>query len=207
MNLFTNLKLSDRRWIFGLGGPVLGPGILFWGKLIGLLILSFLLSKISWSQLSFLEWGVFSVGLTQGFSAGIFIILGFLLLVSYRGTHNKESKALFYNLNQLLVIFWIPVAIFFLLLTIHSGLLGGPDMGIQGNDSGLYTLNWYLDRFDKIIPEVFIISFPYYIYQIVMLFWSIWAAFSLVKWSRWIWKGIYREGFWKALAKHSDNEK
>jgi len=208
VNLKTKIEMSDSRWVFAVGGPVLGPAILFWGKLIGLIIISFFLSKISWIPMSFTQWGILSLGMTQGFSAGILIVFGFLLFTAYRNSSEIKLSNGWYNVSQLITIFWTIMSISTFLFIIQSGLLGGPDMGIEGNLSSSYTLNWFSDRFTNTLPQSYVISLPKLAYQISMLLWSIWAAFSIASWSKWIWSGIYVDGFWKKLERKpkKDNE-
>jgi len=82
---------------------------------------------------------------------------------------------------------------------LHNGLLGGPLMSIEGNNSTSTILNWFVDRYSSILPKVWVFSLPTIVYQILMLLWAIWMTFTLIKWIPWMWDGLYGEGFFKSV--------
>ncbi|CAM9868901.1 unnamed protein product, partial [Chrysoparadoxa australica] len=199
INLKLQVRVPNNRWILAVGGPLMGPAVLFWGKLISLIILGFFLSKISWCPLGFLHWSVLFLGLTQGENFGIMVVGGFLLFLSFRRIAFKNFGKFGYNFSSLIGIFWglISVGAFFSIL--RNGLLGGPLMSIEGNDSSSVILNWFVDRYDMILPKVWIFSLPTITYQVLMLLWAIWMTFTLIKWMPWMWEGLYGEGFFKSV--------
>ncbi len=76
---------------------------------------------------------------------------------------------------------------------------------VTGNGSNAYQLNWFSDRIMAQTPEVVLWSVPVYIYRVMMLLWSIWLAFSFLKWVKWGWKSFTQDGVWRHIesrAKH-----
>ncbi|MCF8059048.1 MAG: hypothetical protein K9K67_07115 [Bacteriovoracaceae bacterium] len=200
INLKIKVNIPRERWILAVGGPVMGPAVLFWGKLFALIILAFFLGKISWCPLSFLQWSLLFIGLTQGESSGIMFVTGYILFLCLRKSTFKTNRPWVYNLQSLLAIIGAFICIGTLITILSNGLLGGPIMGIVGNDSTAYVLNWFADRFLSTVPNIWIFSLPTFAYQVLMLFWAIWMSLAVVKWVPWIWEGLYGDGFYKAFS-------
>jgi len=76
---------------------------------------------------------------------------------------------------------------------VSVGLLGNPDMMIAGNGSYGNFLNWYSDRIFGVLPKPTVISVSIWYYRLLMLLWSIWVAFALIKWLKWAW-GVFSQG-------------
>ncbi len=199
INLKLKVNIPRERWVLAVGGPIMGPAVLFWGKLFALIILAFFLGKIAWCPLNFLHWSLLFIGLTQGENFGLFFVSGYILFLCLRKTAFQTSKTWVYNFQSLFAIFGGLIAIGTLISILSNGLLGGPVMNITGNDSSVYLLNWFVDRFDSTMPKLWILSLPTFTYQVLMLFWAIWMSLTLVKWVPWIWEGLYGEGFFKPL--------
>lgn len=199
INLKLKVSVPRDRWILAVGGPLMGPAVLFWGKLLALFILGFFLSKISWCPLSFINWSVLFLGLTQGANGGIFWVTGYLIFLSYRKMTFKSYKKATYNITSILALLGGLISVGNFINILKNGLLGGPLMSIEGNDSSSLMLNWFVDRYDSILPEVWVISLPTIAYQILMLLWAIWMTFTLIKWVPWMWEGLYGDGFFKSI--------
>ena len=58
-------------------------------------------------------------------------------------------------------------------------------------------LNWYQDRIGAQMPEAWVLSLPLWSYRLLMLLWSLWLAFSLLKWLRWGWSCWSMGGWWR----------
>jgi hypothetical protein len=200
INLKLKVKVPRDRWILAVGGPIMGPAVLFWGKLLALFVLGFLLSKISWCPLSFLNWSVLFLGLTQGANAGILWVTGYLIFLSFRKMTFKNYSKAVYNLTSIMALFGGLVSVGNFINILRNGLLGGPLMSIEGNDSSSTVLNWFVDRYDVILPDVWVLSLPTFAYQVLMLLWAIWMTFTLIKWVPWMWEGLYGEGFFKSIG-------
>jgi len=49
-----------------------------------------------------------------------------------------------------------------------------------------------------LLPQAWMITVPVMSYRILMLLWSIWLAFALIKWLRWSWTCYTQGGYWKS---------
>ena len=104
-----------------------------------------------------------------------------------------------FNLVQILLVLLTVAALAGLYTAIEGGLLGMPDMQIAGNGSTRLLLNWTQDRIDGAMPEPWVMSLPQWVYHVLMLFWSLWLAFSLLSWLRWGWRCFSTPRRWQAI--------
>lgn len=79
---------------------------------------------------------------------------------------------------------------------VSAGLLGNPDMMIVGNQSYGNYLNWYSDRLLNTLPEPTVMSVSIWYYRALMLVWSIWVAFALIRWLKWTWTVFGQGEIW-----------
>ena len=84
-----------------------------------------------------------------------------------------------------------------------QGLLGAPEMQIAGNDSNAYQLNWYQDRSAGPLPTAWVISAPILLYRGLMLAWSLWLAYALLRWLGWAWECFSADGLWRPLRRRN----
>ena len=84
---------------------------------------------------------------------------------------------------------------------VSNGLLGNPEMQIAGNGSSHTLLNWYQDRIGDSLPQVWVISLPVLAYRFLMLAWSMWMAFALIRWLQWGWGCFSHDRLWMPLRK------
>ncbi|CAA6816077.1 MAG: Unknown protein [uncultured Sulfurovum sp.] len=84
---------------------------------------------------------------------------------------------------------------------VSVGLLGNPEMMIAGNNSYGNHLNWYSDRIGGTVPEPTVVSVSIWYYRALMLLWSIWIAFSLIKWLKWAWAVFSQGDMWSKSMK------
>jgi hypothetical protein len=91
--------------------------------------------------------------------------------------------------------------------SIKDGLLGYPQMNIQGNGSTGNQLNWYQDITASVLPQPLVVSVPIWVYRALMLIWALWLAFKMVNWLRWSWDSFTLGGYWrKVWDKKTSNE-
>ncbi|MDV7391360.1 hypothetical protein RZS08_08415, partial [Arthrospira platensis SPKY1] len=103
-----------------------------------------------------------------------------------------------FNLLQLALAALSIVTLLALVAAIPNGLLGSPDMGVVGNGSSQYQLNWFVDRGDATLTQAWVISIPLWIYRALMLVWSLWLALKLLGWLKWGWTAFTHEGYWRS---------
>lgn len=202
VNNAINIKPGANRWVLFTSGPRIGPAILFWGMLIVIVLISYGLGRIKETPLNSLQWIILGFGLSAAGPWGLVIIAACVFALRSRGSVNINKMSWqSFNLMQVGLVFLAFITISTLFNVIEQGLLGSPDMQISGNGSSSYQLNWFSDRIASVIPQAMFISVPIYIFRLLMLVWSIWLAFSLVKWAQWAWMNYSKDGYWKSSEK------
>jgi hypothetical protein len=199
VNSHVLLEMPEGRWTLFLGGPGLGPVVLFWSVLIVFLLASVGLWKTALSPLSLAQWVLFSLGLTQLSAPFAAFVAGWFILIGLRGKRPPSPRE--FNAVQVCLAVYTVVAAAFLLGAIHRGLLGTPDMQIAGNASSAELLRWYMDRSGTTSPRPWAISIPLWAYRAAMLLWALWLANSLIEWTRWAWSQFNAGGLWRVAEK------
>ncbi len=202
VNANINITMPSNRWILFVNGPQMGPAVLFWSWIPIILGVAFALSKFSITPLRFRHWFLLLLGLSQTALAANAMIIMWLLALGWRGkSEYKELKEWKFNLLQAGLIFLSLIVFSLFLESIRTGLLGTPDMRIMGGGSYGNQLRWYADITSDIMPQPFILSISIWGYRILMLLWSLWLAFSLVKWCGWGWKNFTLGDYWRSTPK------
>ncbi len=198
VNATTTISVPGSRWLLLLGGPPVGPAILFWSLLLILLVISLALGSIRWTPLRGAHWLLLSIGLSQVDEVAGAIFVGWLLALGYRARNRGESLgAVLFDLRQLLLAAWTLVALGILGVSLYQGLLGPPEMQVRGNGSSAELLRWYVDRSPAVLPSAWMVSVPIWFYRAAMLAWALWIALSLLRWLRWGWEAFTAGGTWK----------
>ncbi len=84
VNARTNVDLPRDRWVLFVGGPRLGPAVLFWGVLAALLLAAVALGRLGLAPLGTGRWFVLGLGFTQApIWAGV-VFAGWLLVLGLR---------------------------------------------------------------------------------------------------------------------------
>jgi hypothetical protein len=194
------VEAPQDRWTLFLGGPRLGPAVLFWGVLIVLAAVAWGLGKVPLTPLKAHEWLLLGLGLTQTPPETGLIIVGWLLALGWRGKEGEKWRNNGFNFMQLVLAFWTLAAMSSLFYAIQHGLLGLPEMQIEGNGSSAYHLNWFQDRSGTSLPQAWLVSVPLWIYRFLMLAWALWLASALMRWLRWGWSCYAAGSIWRKLA-------
>jgi hypothetical protein len=199
VNANTEVTLSHARWTLFVGGPRLGPVVRFWSLLLVLLVVALALGQVRWVPLRSWHWMLLAVGLAPVEVTLAAVVVGWLLLLGWRGRSSAEpsGKRLWFNVRQILIPLWTLVALGVLVVAVHGGLLGQPDMQIQGNGSTSSLLRWFQDRTGPVPESPWVLSVPLLVYRAAMLAWALWLALSVLRWLRWGWGTFGRGGMWK----------
>lgn len=202
----VNNKISlipgSKRWILLTSGPAMGPAVLFWGVFVIILIFSYGLGRIKGTPLNTLQWLLLWIGLSASEPVAAIVIVACIFALKARASLEvKAMKAITFNALQILLLVLAVLSVIALIVSIEQGLLGSPRMQISGNGSSAYQLNWFSDRIAQGLPEAGMISVPVYIYRLIMLAWSIWLAFAVIKWAKWGWAAFSHEEYWQSLPK------
>jgi hypothetical protein len=200
VNGTVHATLPSDRWALLLGGPRIGPAILFWGVVIALVLVALALSRIAVTPLKWRHWFLLGLGLTQAPLAMSAIVVAWLLALGLRARFSDRytSNRLF-NFGQVILALWTLAALASLFWAVQQGLLGTPEMQIVGNGSDSSSLNWYQDRTAPQLPIAWIVSAPLLVYKLLMLAWALWLAYALLRWLQWGWSCFSEGGYWRKL--------
>ncbi|MGQ0698725.1 MAG: hypothetical protein ACT4PZ_10845 [Panacagrimonas sp.] len=197
VNARVSVQLPEDRWVLLVGGPALGPAVLFWGVLAVLLLVAAALGRSGFTPLKTVQWALLMIGLSQLPLYGAALVAGWLFALSLRGRMPESWSANRFNFVQVLLALWTLAALSTLFGAVAQGLLGTPDMQIAGNGSSAFQLQWYQDRFATNLPSAWVISVSIWFYRGLMLLWALWLANSLLNWLRWGWAQYASNGLWK----------
>ncbi|OLE66749.1 MAG: hypothetical protein AUG09_05975 [Acidobacteria bacterium 13_1_20CM_2_68_7] len=201
VNAVVSIAMPPDRWTLFLGGPRLGPAVLFWGLLIVSLLVSLALGRSSLTPLRGRHWFLLSLGLTQAPAWIPVVIAAWLFGLGWRSAKGALASDAAFDLFQLLLAALSLGALAGLFWSITRGLLGLPEMQISGNGSSSGDLRWYLDRADDGLPRPWVVSVPLYCYRLAMLAWALWLAQALLRWLRWGWGSFTEGGLWRPLRR------
>ena len=195
----TDLQFQyPERWVLLVGGPRLGPAVLFWSLLIVMILVAVGLSRSGLTPLSTFHWVLLSFGLTQTPIWASVIFVGWFLALGWR-QKNPRTGPWTFDLIQITLVIWTATAVGILFGSIYQGLLGSPDMQILGNGSTSILLKWFQDRSSNTLPRPWAVSLPMFCYRIAMLSWALWVAWAFITWLKWAWKGFTKGGTWKPV--------
>lgn len=196
VNAGLELALSLDRWTWFVGGPRLGPAVLWWSLLAVAALLSLGLARSRLTPLGVASWFLLFVGLTQVPIFLALVVAGWLLALGWRREHPFESVGVF-DFAQIVLGAWTVAALACLVVAVHQGLLGMPEMQISGNGSTGSLLRWYHDRAASDLPRAWVVSVPLLVYRLAMLAWALWLAAALLRWLRWGWESFSSGGAWR----------
>ena len=152
---------------------------------------------------------IWSAGCSSGeevYSIAIFIA-GWFIVMGVRKQTVQNQKAWVFNLAQLILIVWFILAMTGLWSSIQRGLLGIPDMQIEGNMSTNFLLNWTQDRVASELPTPTVMSLHIFFFKGLMLLWALWLAYSLIlKWLPWAWSCFSEGGIFKKMGKRKERK-
>jgi hypothetical protein len=201
VNLAAVVRMPEDRWILALGGPRLGPYVLFWSVLGVLALVAYGLSRVPGVPLRFHHWLLLGVGLTQVPIWMGAIVAGWLLALAWRRAHGAVLEPGTFDVVQIALVIGTVLALWALFAAIRQGLLGAPEMQIGGNGSSAGHLAWYQDRSAGELPAARVYSVPLFVYRAAMLAWALWLAFALLRWLRWGWESFSEGGLWRPIAR------
>lgn len=202
VNAEVTIEFPQSRWILLLGGPRLGPSVLFWSWIVMLLLVSTILGRLTISPLRGHQWFLLGLGLSTLDVAGAAVVVGWFLLLGWR-RQRVDLQPFWFDLRQLVIIGWTIAAASALMAAVHAGLLGQPDMQIEGNGSYGSSLRWYQDRIEYgesmggLMPRPWVLSVSLWWYRGLMLAWALWLAWSLMRWLPWGWHSVASGGLWR----------
>lgn len=195
-NLRLQMNLPADRWLLLVGGPSMGPALLFWGALLVVLVLAIGLARSGTTPLKVYEWVLLSLGVAT-FNLYVLALIAIWFVALYlRGRRQAAPADHLFNLMQL-VLFGLSIVVLATLAgSIPASLLSRPDMLVTGNGSSATYLQWYQDHSQSALPSAWAITLPLWIYRVAMLLWALWLAFALMRWLPWAWRNLGVQGYW-----------
>jgi hypothetical protein len=197
-NVTTVMRVPESRWVLWAEGPLRGPAVRFWTIVVVAVLAALALGSLSLSPLRRIEWVLLALGLTQVHVAAAMVVVGWLLLLAWRGKLQHDQMRFWkFNLLQIGLVMLTVVALVILIVVVGEGLLGNPDMFIVGNGSSRTYLQWFQPQIATDLPAPYIVSISVWFYRLLMLFWALWLATALLRWLNRGWKQFCSGGGWK----------
>lgn len=207
-NIQLQMQLPRDRWVLMVGGPAMGPAILFWGVLAVVLLLVAVLVRSRLTPLKAYQWILLSLGIATFNLVILALVAGWFIALQIRGAYSTMANNRRFNVMQVLLFVFSVVTLLALVSSIPYSLLAAPEMYVVGNGSSATFLQWYQDQARGALPQGWVISLPMYVYRIAMLIWSLWLAFALMGWIRWGWQQLGVQGYWyHAPSKKAEQNK
>jgi len=210
VNAFVELAVPRDRVTLLTFGPLMGPAVLLWGVLIVTIGLAVVAGRLTDTPLKTSHWIILGLGLSQSSMAVAAIVAMWFIAMAIRRRAPLASSPMNFNAYQILLLAFTLFAAASLFSVLKNGLLGYPNMLVDGNGSSAFLLRWYQDRIEGVTPEASMLSIPVAAYRLLMLVWALWLAVSITKWIRWGWECYSTGTYWMALPrpvlKDSKNE-
>jgi hypothetical protein len=197
VNATIRIAMPRDRWTLFVGGPRMGPAVLFWSFLFVALLVSIGLGQLKQTPLRWYHWFLLSLGLTQVSIWVALPIVVWILALGWRAERGTAPGNVRFNIVQIALGVLTLVALVGLFAAIQKGLLGVPEMQIAGNGSYGGSLQWYQDRAGETLPRPWAFSLPLMVYRLAMLAWALWLAQALLGWLRWGWGCFTTAGLWR----------
>ena len=201
VNDTLNVNVSKDRVVLAVGGPAVGPAVLFWGVLLVIIAVAIGLGRLHFTPLSAVSWVMLGLGIAQMSLIGMALVAGWFLVLEGRRRFGAPLSRRSFMALQVLVAVWGVLAAGVLLETVRVGLLGYPDLMILGNGSDASHLHWYADWFSQLTAQAWVFSVPVLAYRLAMLLWALWLAASMLRWVKWAWECFSEGGYWPDSVK------
>ena len=197
-NIHLRVQMPEGRWLLAVGGPLMGPALLYWGVLVVMMLVAIALGRSRVAPVATWQWLLLGLGMSTVNAVGsLLVVAWFVALARRRAANTAAWSCGSLQLTQVVLVILSVLALGSLVGTIPASLLSSPEMQVVGNQSSLSELLWYQDR-GQSIPAAWVISVPMWVYRAVMLLWSLWLVFSLMAWCRWGWQCFSSGELWRS---------
>jgi len=209
VNAAIDMALPANRWPLLVGGPLMGPAILYWSTLLAVALAALIIGKTGLTPLRFSQLLLLGIGMSMGNLPSCLLVVGWLIAVQWRRKLPVNTAGYAFNLIQAGLGLLTLAAMAALIWAISQGLLGHPDMNITGNGSNSGMLRWYQDISGPVPPQGQLISIPIFVYRLAMLAWALWISLTLLGLLKWGWKIINEPMLWDSTPrkKRAENNK
>lgn len=195
VNARVRIELPGDRWIVALGGPTWGPSVALWGRIVLLVLVALVFSRLSRGSLRPWQWALLAVGFTAVPLAAPLAVAAWLLLVERRKGWAIERPRI-RNLAQIGLIAMTVGALLALALAAFAAVTRSPNV-IEAFDSTPTRLSWYQDRIRDAMPTPSVVSVPAWVWEALMLAWALWAAWLMIGRLRAGWEAFNDDGAWR----------
>ncbi len=199
-NVELAVNLPEDRWLLATWGPRVGPAVLYWGELLVMIAIAYVLSRTRRTRLRFIDWLLLGFGFSTFSWGALVVVVAWLFAFDWRSRTTLTTTRAF-NLAQVGLAALTLVALICLMSAIPQGLLGQPDMHVSGYHSSAHALHWFVDRTGNAWPQASAVSLPMWVYKVLMLLWALWLANALIAWLRQAFAAWTRDGYWHARVK------
>ncbi len=206
-NVGLHVTLPTDRWPLFVGGPRLGPAVLYWGVMLVVVGVALLLARVPGLPLTTLDGVLLGFGMSLCNLPSTVLVAAWLLILLARqraADRLGRTSDSGFKIIQVLIALTSIAALGALVSSVPQGLLGTPAMQIVGNGSSAFDYHWFQDRSQQALPQAFIVSLPMWAYRVAMLAWSLWLAFAIVRWARWGWTAYSSGGIWNRTRPTDD---
>jgi len=178
-NLSTILNPGKERWILWTGGPLWGPSVVYWGKLIVFVLVVLFLSRVGLTPLGTLSSIALGVGLASLPVFKFWIPLVWLIGIGrIGGIAERFRKGIVTGSFVLLIL--LSLVLFYEIIS--HGLLWDPPMLIAGNRSSATALKWYTDYSSTDLVRPWVLSLPIEYWRGLSLAWALWLVVAAYRW-------------------------
>lgn len=193
-------QVPASRWLLFARGPDWGPAILFWSRLVIAILAALALGRLGGVPLRTHQWLLLSLGLLQLPVPVSLVIVGWFVVMGWRGRYGKQELAspLRHNVLQLGLVGWTLAALGSLYAALHMNLVFGVDMQVGGAGSNNNLLRWYVDRVSAETPTPGYLSVPMWVWRGLMLAWAVWLVQSLLRWLPWALQAWLSGAAWRS---------
>ncbi len=180
-NIAVTVAPSSDRWILWTGGGLLGPSVVYWGKLIGVVALCVTLSIIGMIKLSSGSAAFLGVGLSSLPMIALWIPLLWLGILKKSSALQPRQATQRWGIITATALLAI-ISLFLLYHVVEIGLLLDPPMLIAGANSTPDQLRWIYDSSLGALPSPWIISLPMWAWRVFSLLWATWLVVGVMRW-------------------------
>jgi hypothetical protein len=196
-NVTSTITLPQSRWVLFAAGGGVGPAILYWAELAVFVVVAILLGRIRRTPLATHEWLLVGLGLST-FSWSVLLLFAvWVFALEWRRSWPAQVAPWAFDAVQAGLALLTLAALGSLVAAIPNGLLGTPDMRIDGFASQAGSLAWFHDRIREVLPQPAVVSVSIWFYKAAMLAWALWLSFALVRWVRWAWDAFSAQQLWR----------
>ena len=216
-NIDLSMHIPRNQWILLLSGPRMGAAVLFWGVVIVTVGVALAMTRLANFPLTKIDAVLVAIGATLANIWALLFVVFWLLAIWWRGRNALETLSnTNYRLAQLGIGLLTVLGVLALFTTVLSALLTPANMFVGPQSSpgmtfvstisaGTLALSWYDDFSLGDLPRALVVSLPFWLYQLMMLGWSLWLVFALIRWIRQSFHVVSLPTYWRKESEYQPN--